>query len=156
MSITEKLLIDLKYLTDKIEVLGIEYSSELNRHKKELENIRATYSKKKKQELDLSNAAISKHKESLAKYEKTIQEQKNRIKDIEKQLKKRFSKIDVDIALVFVSGEGIFDELFAEMSAVEKRVFQSGETPDRNRVARTDGKTGSAADTLAVVDKRLG
>ena len=54
--------------------------------------------------------------------------------------------------LPFGRAAGVFNQLFPEKFSFEKGVPESAYGKDGNRMTGTDGKTGAAADTLAVVD----
>ena len=59
---------------------------------------------------------------------------------------------DVDVFFVLSGTAGVLHQLFTEELPFEKGVPESAHREDGDRMAGADGKTGTAADTLAAVD----
>ena len=93
MVTTEQAILDIKYLLDKISLLGKEYNGEVERHKKQIEKLKYDYEINKKKENEKTNTTIKNYKSSLEKYEDNLKKQKDSIREVERKLEKRFPKV---------------------------------------------------------------
>ena len=121
MSVTEKLLIDLKELTRQINSLGNTYASEMARHKQKLSDLSVSLSNYKQKRKNDADKKIKAFQTSLQTYEQGIQIQRSDVQNLENQLKRYYKKSKVVLPPVTATK---FNE--KEAQALLSRIRETG------------------------------
>lgn len=99
MSITEKLISDIKGIVNQISALGNEYANELSRHKQKISDLNESLNSNKDKRKTDANKRINSYKTSLQSFEQGIKYQRNDVQNLEAQLNGYYQKSKVNLPL---------------------------------------------------------